>query len=469
MLAFLIVGSASIAFLQAQDTSYWYGVLDLGSSKLDVTLQINKKDTLTPILMGSPQQTNKMFPVSKYRFTITDSILFSIRNMGVVYRGKYNSSGDTIFGVFKQGLVMKDLAFAKTKELYRIKRAQDDAPLCADCVERELSFTDKGGYTFNGTLTLPSAQGKYPCAVLLTGSGTQNRDEEILGHKPFKVIAAWLAKNGIASFRYDDRGWGVKVFDSSLLALTTFTFAQDADFILSQIKNQTGVNPNQIGFIGHSEGGLIASISAARNKDVAFVVLMAGTGIKGIDVLRGQIQKINSLSSVVQSEIDFQIAMLNEIYSLTQKGKTDSQINQAMTQWFDKTLAGYTTEQIKNMHLSTPKERQMSYSDFLMPWMRVFMQTDPAKYLSKIKVPLLAMNGQKDAQVIEKDNMPAIQKAMAKAKNKNFETFVPENMNHLFQECKTGSPDEYQSIEQTISPLALQKMSNFILKVTTNK
>jgi len=469
MIALILFMGASISLKAQSSVSYWYGELNVSGSTLPITLRIDRADTLKPIQMGSPAQTSQMFTASKYRFTITDSLLFSIKSMGVVFRGKFNPEKDSIIGTFKQGMLLTPLAFSRTKELYQIKREQDSRPLPGGAVEKELSFTDKGGYKFSGTLTLPSAQGTYPCVVLLTGSGTQNRDEELLGHKPFKVIATEFASKGIATFRYDDRGWGVSVPDSALLASTTFTFAQDADFILSQIKNQAGVNPKQVGFLGHSEGGLIASISAARNKDVAFVILMAGPGIKGIDVLRGQIQKINSLSGTSQKEIDFQIAMLDKIYSLTQKGKTDSQIAKEMTSWFDKALESYTPEQIKDMNLSTPKERQMSYSAFIMPWMRVFMQTDPAEYLRKVKVPLLAMNGQKDAQVIEKDNMPAIQKAMAKAKNKNFEIFTPESMNHLFQECKTGSPDEYQSIGQTISPLALDKMSAFILKVTQGK
>ena len=469
MLALILVMGASISLRAQSLVSYWYGELNVSGTKLPITLRIDRQDTLKPIQMGSPAQTSQMFDVSKYRFTITDSLLFSIKSMGVVFKGQFNQTKDSIIGTFKQGMLFTPLVFVRTQELYQIKREQDTKPLPGGAVEKELSFTDKGGYRFSGTLTLPSAQGKYPCVILLTGSGTQNRDEEILGHRPFKVIATEFASKGIATFRYDDRGWGVSVPDSALLVSTTFTFAQDCDFILSQIKNQAGVNPKQIGLLGHSEGGLIASICAARNKDVAFVILMAGPGIKGIDVLRGQIQKINSLSGTSQSEIDFQIAMLNKIYSLTKKGKTDSQIVKEMTPWFDKSLVGYTPEQIKDMNLSTSKERQIAISVFLMPWMRVFMQTDPAEYLRKVKVPLLAMNGQKDSQVIEKDNMPAIQKAMSKAKNKDFVYYTPENMNHLFQECKTGSPNEYQSIEQTISPLVLDKMSAFILKVIQGK
>lgn len=180
--------------IQAQDINYWYGELNISSTKLPITLKIEQKPDTTIILMGSPSQTNEMFGVTKQRL-IGDSIVFSIKNMGLVLRGKYNDTKDTIYASFKQGFLSENLILAKTEKIYKLNRPQEPIPPYP-YIEEEMDFNVKGvNYDFKGTLTLPSKDKKHPCLILVTGSGIQNRDEEVFGHKPFKVLADYLTKH----------------------------------------------------------------------------------------------------------------------------------------------------------------------------------------------------------------------------------------------------------------------------------
>lgn len=450
--------------IQAQTTN-WYGELKISIQLLPITLKIEQNSDTTIILMGSPSQTKEMFGVTKQRL-INDSIIFSIKSMGVVFRGKYNGTKDTIFASFKQGFLTENLILAKTEKIFEVNRPQEPNPPFP-YIEEEMSFNVKGvNYDFKGTLTLPSKDKTYPCVILVTGSGLENRDEEVFGHKPFKVLADYLTRNGIAVFRYDDRGWATNSIDSTIINATTLDYAIDAQAAFDLISKHPNIDNKNIGMLGHSEGGAIVSICASKNKDIKYIILFAGPGMKGIDVLLQQNKAYFEKANAPKHSIDFQLSTINEIYRLIEKDKSNEAIEKKMNKWFDKELNKLEESQRKEIQFSSQVVRKQFVGSLTSNWMRVFLMLDPSVYLEKVHQPVLAINGTNDIQVLYQYNLPAIEKALKKAKNNNYKIYTAVGMNHLFQESTTGMIDEYSTIEQTISPIILSQTRDFIKEQT---
>jgi uncharacterized protein len=316
--------------------------------------------------------------------------------------------------------------------------------------EEEVSYESKDpGIKLAGTLTFPDSGGPFPAVLLITGSGTQNRNEEIMGHKPFLVLADHLTRSGIAVLRVDDRGIG----GSSMgpLNVTTLNFAQDVMAGVSYLKSRKEINARHIGLIGHSEGGVIAPMVAAQSPDVAFIVLMAGTGVKGEDVLTQQGEQLmragGAGEELIQENKKAQKILFDTLKSTADDEAAEKQIRQA--------LSGL------NPVIRDAADAQMK--SLLSPWTRYFVTYDPQPALEKVKCPVLAVNGEKDLQVSPRQNLPAIEKALRAGGNKDFKVVEMPGLNHLFQTCKTGSVAEYGQIEETISPAALNLISGWIL------
>lgn len=446
--------------LEAQTTN-WYGELKVSVQLLPITLKIEEKADTTIILMGSPSQTEQMLGITKQRLE-GDSILFTIKDMRIVFRGKYNKAKDTIYASFQQGFLSEELILAKTDKTFELKRPQEPKPPYP-YIEEELSFRVEGvNYDFKGTLTLPSKEGLYPCVILITGSGLQNRDEEIFSHKPFKVIADYLTRDGIGVFRYDDRGWGVETIDSSIINATTLDFAVDAEAAFCMLRNHPNIDKNNIGMLGHSEGGTIASISASNNPDIKFIILLAGPGLKGIDVLKQQNTVFFEKANMPKHALDFQLSAFDRIYKLIEKDLSNNEIDKRMNKWYDKELRKIDKGKRKDIQFTSPAMRTQFNNQLSSNWMRTFLKLNPLDYLKKVNQPVFAINGTNDIQVLYQYNLPAIEKALKKAKNKNYQIVTAVGMNHLFQDSKTGMIDEYSTIEQTISPIVLLQIKNFI-------
>lgn len=451
--------------LFAQETTSWYGELKLPTTSLPITLKIEEKKDTTIILMGSPSQTNEMFSVTRQRLT-QDSILFTIKTHSIVFRGRYNSTRDTIFSTFKQGFLQEELVLIKTKELFETRRPQEPKPPYP-YIEEELGFKVEGvNYDFNGTLTLPSKEGRYPCVILITGSGLQNRDEELMNHKPFKVIADYLSRKGIAVYRYDDRGWNGDITDSVIVNSTTLDFAIDAQAAFEMLRNHPNIDPTKIGMLGHSEGGVIASIATSKNKDIDFLILLASTGQKGIDVLIQQNEVILRNIKMPEHAVNMQVSALKQIYKYIEKDYSDEKITKRMNKWFEKELSKLTQEQRKESQFLIPMERTKFINQLSSNWMRNFLKINPYDYLIKVQQPTLALNGTHDVQVLYQHNLPPIEKALKKAKNKNYIIYKAIGHNHLFQQSTTGMIDEYSKIEKTISPIILEQIEEFIRNTT---
>jgi fermentation-respiration switch protein FrsA (DUF1100 family) len=270
----------------------------------------------------------------------------------------------------------------------------------------------------------------------------------LLGHKPFLVLSDYLTRHGIVVLRADDRGTGKST--GEFKTATTADFATDTEAGIAYLKTRAEVDPHKIGLIGHSEGGVIAPMIAARNKDVAFIVMMAGTGVPGDQVLVAQGEAIEVASGKSSEEAAKNATKETEILTLVETEKDKA----ALEKQLKEKLAG----QIPEAQIGLQIEQATS------PWFRYFLTYDPATALRKVTCPVLAINGSLDKQVLPDQNLPAIRKALEEGGNKHFEVDELPGLNHLFQTAKTGAPAEYAEIEETMSPAALEKISTWIVK-----
>ena len=341
-----------------------------------------------------------------------------------------------------------------------LKRPQTPAKPYPYYSEEVRFRNDSANVTLAGTLTLPSKEGSYPVVILISGSGPQNRDEEILQHKPFLVLADHLTRNGIGVLRYDDRGTGESTGDFK--TSTSLDFSKDAESAVQFLKTRQDIDTTKIGLAGHSEGGLIAPMVAARSRDIAFVVLMAGPGMelkKALLLQDGLIAKAYGMSDANVKKL---VGINEKAYDLViqstdlQKLKTDMTrfVNDHISEIPDKLI----TEQMTREQFAAARIEGLS-----SPWTQFMLKYDPGKTLEKVKCPVLAINGEKDMQVVPDENLAAISLALKKGGNSNVTIKKIPDLNHLFQECATGSPKEYQEIEQTFSPVALNEISRWIL------
>lgn len=448
----------SCFFINAQEiTGQWNGILKVQGMQLRLVFHVTKTTDGFTATMDSPDQKANGIPVTKTTFE-NPKIKFEIAAINMEYNGELKEQ--EIIGVFKQNGQEFPLNLSrKTIEKTILKRPQEPVKPYPYYEEEVTFLNPKANISLAGTLTLPKKEGIYPAVILISGSGPQNRDEELMGHKPFLVISDFLTRNGIAVLRYDDRGFGSSIGDFK--SATTADFATDVESALAYLKTRKEINPKQIGLIGHSEGGIIAPIVASKSKDVNCIILLAGTGIPGNELLLLQQEKMAKVSGMPDAEIKKLTAYNKKLFDLmlhsTDVEKLKSDLRTELTQIIDND----TSAKIPN-GMTKEKYIDGQLNQLTSPWMLYFVKFNPATALEKVKCPVLALNGEKDVQVPSKENLTAIKNALTKAGNKKVTTIEFPNLNHLFQECKTGSPEEYATIEQTFSPVVLDEMLKWI-------
>ena len=407
----------------------WLGTLDTGALKLRLVFHIAG---LTAT-MDSPDEGANGIPVT----TVTrsgSSLTLELKQMGGEFEGKISSDLKVLEGTWSQGgvslpLVLKHKNNTAEMERRRPQNPVPPYPYRAEDVEYPNSVAD---IKLAGTLSIPSGSGPFPAVLLITGSGPQDRDETLLGHKPFLVLSDSLTRKGIEVLRADDRGVGKS--GGSFSKSTTADFATDAEAGVAYLKTRSEINPHKIGLIGHSEGAVIAPMVAARNSDVAFIVMMAGSGVPGDEIIAEQVRLIGEASGETHQAALKNDAEERELLGLVKQGKP-----------LPDTLPDGQVKQLTS------------------PWFRYFLAYDPVLALRKVRCPVLVLNGEKDLQVSPKQNLPAIRKALEEGGNKNVEVDELSGLNHLFQTAKTGLPGEYAEIEETIAPIALDKIVSWIL------
>jgi pimeloyl-ACP methyl ester carboxylesterase len=315
--------------------------------------------------------------------------------------------------------------------------------------------------TLAGTLTLPSKEGNYPVVILISGSGAQNRDEEISGHKPFLIIADHLTTNGVAVLRYDDRGVGKSTGDFK--AATTVDFATDVASAVAYLKTRKEINKAKIGLIGHSEGGIVAPLVASSSDDVSFIVLLAAPGIEVRKVLMIQQDLIPRSLGASESDVQKSIAISEKAFQMISISNDCQALKAELGKLIEENYDDVPAI-LRPPNMSKKQIIEMQSGMLSSPWYKNLLNYDPAPTLEKVMCPVLALNGEKDIQVTPKENLTGISDALKKGGNINVDIRELPNLNHLFQECATGSLTEYGTIEQTFSPDALKEMSDWILK-----
>jgi len=426
----------------------WMGSLDTGVIKLRVVFHIvNTEDGLTATL-DSPDQGTKGLPVASVTRDGA-SLKMEAKQIGGVFEGKIVADRSAIDGTWTQGGRSLPLVLKPVKDKSELERKRPQNPTKPYPYGEEEVFFDNTAQhvTLAATLTIPPGKTPFPAVLLITGSGPQDRDESLMEHKPFLVLSDYLTRKGIAVLRADDRGVGKST--GNFATATTADFATDTEAGVTYLKTRSEVNPRKIGLIGHSEGGVIAPMVAARNPDVAFIVMMAGTGVPGDALLAAQVEAIGLASGESPEEAAKGAAKERGILTLVETERDEA----ALAKEVKEKMAGDVPE----AQIGAQLKRITS------PWFRYFLTYDPATALRKVTCPVLALNGEKDTQVPPKQNLPAIRKALEQAGNKHFEIDELPGLNHLFQTAKTGAPAEYAEIEETISPVALEKVANWIL------
>ena len=451
--------------LSAQDINYkyilpgsWLGKISTGGINLRLVfnLKLNGKDSLVATA-DSPDQGARDIPMGQVILKDDKLKILAPSIMGE-YNGTF-SSDSTIDGTWTQGGGTFSVNLKKLTAPLVINRPQEPKPPFPYTSE-DVTFTnDKFNIKLAGTLTIPEGKGPFKAVIMITGSGAQNRNEELLGHKPFLVIADYLSRNGIAVLRYDDRGVGGS--QGKYSDATSADLATDAEAAFDFLKNNPKINSKEIGLLGHSEGGLIAAIVASTNHNIGFIVSLAGPGVNGEQIILRQSQDISRLSGEKESVIKESAETNKKLYSVLKKEKDNNKAEIKILALYKEILEKRKTpaEEIEK----DVKNLKMTFGARTYTWFRYFIMTDPATFWKKVKCPVLALNGEKDLQVSAKENLPAIEKALKSSGNKSVKIVSLPGLNHLFQHCTTGLPSEYSSIEETFSPEALKIIDNWIL------
>jgi hypothetical protein len=427
----------------------WAGAINTGAFNLRIVIKIANSPTGLSAQLQSPDQSPKWFEADSITLS-GSSVKMEFKVLKSTYEGKLSADGSTIDGTFIQLGNPLTLSLKRVKDQAELERRRPQNPVKPyPYREEDVTFpSSAAGVTLAGTLTVPEGKGPFPAVVLICGSGPHDRDEALLGHKPFLVLSDYLTRKGVAVLRYDKRGVGKST--GKYATATTADFADDAEGALRYLKTRSEADPHRIGLIGHSEGGTIAPIVAARNKDVDFIVLMAGTGVPGDQILVEQHRLIALSMGMPLETVDAQVKREREFITLVEREKDNAVVEK---------------EVHTRMGSDTPDAQiGTMVKELTSVWFRYFFTYDPATSLRKVQCPVLALNGSLDLQVPPKQNLPAIRKALDEGGNKHYEIDELPGLNHLFQTAKTGSPSEYAEIEETISPVVLDKIATWVLK-----
>jgi pimeloyl-ACP methyl ester carboxylesterase len=427
----------------------WLGTLDTGMGTLRVVLHIvNTNEGLTAT-MDSPDQNAKGIPVNSITRN-SSSLQFDVKAVGGSYQGIIAADLGSFSGTWTQLGKSWPLVMKKVKSASELQRPRPQTPTKPyPYRDEDVTYRNPAAdIELAATLTIPQGKGPFPAVLLMSGSGPHDRDETLMGHKPFLVLADYLTRSGMVVLRADKRGVGKSGGDYSQAVMSDF--ASDAAAGVAYLRTRAEVNPHKIGLLGHSEGAVEAPMAAVHNPDVAFIVMMAGPGVPGNQLLPEQMRLIEKAAGKSDDEIEKDVTVQREILSLVEKDKDDAALEKDLRE----KLAGKVPEAQMGMQIKAVSS----------PWFRGLLAYDPAPVLSQLTCPVLAINGEKDVQVPPAQNLPVIRKALETGGNKNFEVDELPGLNHLFQPAKTGGISEYSEIEETMSPAAMEKVANWIMK-----
>ncbi len=432
----------------------WNGALSVSGASLRIVFHVVAGEDGYSATMDSPDQGALGIPTGSVEMA-GDSLIISVPAVGGGYRGRID--GDSLTGRWSQGgqslaldLVRGGAAGAPPEPV----RPQHPEPPYPYGVEEVRFANPDAGIELAGTLTMPPGDGPFPGVVLVSGSGPQTRDEVVAGHRIFHVLADHLTRNGIAVLRYDDRGVGESGGD--LAAATSRDFASDAAAAVAFLRTRPGLDGRALGVAGHSEGGLVAPMVAAADPELAFVVLLAGPGVDGTEILVSQTAAMQRRSGVPAPQIDANERAIRAVAEILTTRPQDVWTDEVRAALLESVPPGASAEQAR-----AAVDPQVA--SFANPWMAFFVGYDPVPALESLEIPVLALNGSNDLQVLADVNLPPMRAALGGRPGVTVEELP--GLNHLFQPAGTGMPTEYSSIETTFDPGALERVSTWILEV----
>lgn len=462
---FFLIAMANTLCLQAQQNvnGLWVGKLNV-SVEIRLAFRFNQDSNggITAT-MESPDQNVSGIPCSEV-IVNGDSIKVVVQKVNGAYNGKIINNHE-IKGKWMQRGNEWPLVLAKTDTIIIQEKPQTPKPPYAYNSEDVLYYNADKSIEFGATITIPNSAGKFPAIVMITGSGAQDRNETIAGHKSFAVIADQLTKNGFIVLRVDDRGIGKTTGDFA--TSTSQDFANDVEAGLNYLISRKETNTKKLGLIGHSEGGMIAPIVATKRKDVSFIILLAGPGIKISKLMAEQNAAILKSSGIKEEAANAYANFFEDAMPAVAAAKDSATavavLQSKLTAWKASTSKQYVTATTGAYNDASEQKYIAAITKTLYtPWYKYFLQFDPQPYLQQLNCKVLALNGSKDIQVLPASNLAGIEAALKKSNSKKYDVMQMEGLNHLFQTCKKCTVAEYAELDETIAPKILDTITNWL-------
>ena len=440
----------------------WWGTLQAGAQRLRVVFRLQRDaDGQLRGTIDSLDQAATGIPISE--ITVEGNTI-RVRSDAVQgeFVGALSEDGKQIVGTWKQG--GQELPLTLTRgEPPTPKRPQEPKPPFPYRTEEVRIPHLKERFELAGTLTIPEGKPPFPAIVFFTGSGAQNRDQEVFGHKPFLVLADYLTRAGYATLRMDDRGVGGSGGD--MRTATTLDFADDALSGVRYLQKRKEIDRKRIGLLGHSEGALVCAIAAAKApREVAFLIMLAGTGVPGEQILYRQAELMSRKAGLAEPLIERNRALQQRVFEILKRERDDAKAQDAIYEAMLQSLGAGA-----NLPENQKAALRAQAANYISPWFRAFITLDPAPYLRKVRCPVLALNGELDLQVDPEQNLPAIERALREGGNKRITIRRLPNLNHLFQKARTGLITEYTEIEETFNPNALEAIRKWLDETVRGK
>lgn len=468
VLALLGVFSAVTSGQEFAAEGWWSGAISTPAGSLTIAIRLQRGDAgVWSGVIDIPQQGAKAVPLGDV--AVADrSVAFRI--MGApgnpAIRLTASVDGQRLAGSLTQGGATLPVSLTRgVAKAAESPRGRPQTPIPPfPYVDEQVVFTnERAAIALAGTLTLPSGTAPFPAVLLITGSGQQDRDQTLFGHKPFAVWADQLTRRGVAVLRVDDRGMGGSA--SGPASPTSRDFADDVRAAVRFLRTRSDIDPKQVGLLGHSEGAMLASMVAA-DSDAAFVVMLAGPGVPGEQLLYTQAAQLFRGQGVSEAVVAWDRLIREKAFAVLKAEPLNAPDSAAR----DKVLA--EVDSLKPPAGNPSAGRQLAQALFTQgsqPWFKFFLAYDPRPDLAKVRCPVLAIGGERDLQVTASENLDQIARALRSAGNSDVTTKVMPGLNHLFQTAKTGLPSEYETIEETLAPAVLTLVSDWIVKHIPNR